>query len=69
MCEDLDNNGGHMEKKSENKEKSFYAETLIKSKSFREQRDILEAVLCRGEKYTKSEAKRLAEKYLKKEMS
>ncbi|MCD7855989.1 MAG: hypothetical protein LUG66_10315 [Clostridiales bacterium] len=50
-------------------ENRFSKEALVKSKLFREQRDILSAVLKDGEDYSKEEAQKLIKNYLEKEMA
>ncbi|MCC8014922.1 MAG: hypothetical protein LIO87_06965 [Eubacterium sp.] len=53
-------------KKAENR---FSKDALLKSRLFREQRDILSAVLKDGEDYSKEEAQKLIKNYLEKEMA
>ncbi len=53
-------------KKAENR---FQKDALLKSKLFRDKRDILSAVLKDGEDYSKEEAQKLIKNYLEKEMA
>ncbi len=53
--------GGFMENK-------FTKESLVRSRAFRESRDILSAVLDDGKEYTKDEAVKMISDYLNKEM-
>lgn len=50
-------------------ENRFSKSALLESKTFRERRDILSAVLEDGRAYSKKEAEELIKKYLKKEMA
>ncbi len=62
-------NAANEVKKAKKAENRFSKEALLKSRLFRDKRDILSAVLNDGENYSKEEAQKLIKNYLEKEMA